>query len=244
MPNGLPRGLEQVLLKCLQKERRLRYANAADLAAALAPFGSADARVSLSRVTGMWSSSHSSPSSQHLLHDSGSVATTLTLAAESQASRGSDKQQTSNIGPAPAPKRGRSWIILASAAALVAAVIALSKRAPEAGGAASRPLVEEPAQTAAVIAPTPAQTPPVVPAAPASAQAPAERSAAPAAKVAARSAREPERLANKAPPAPVASVSVPEPQAPLVEPVAVPDAPPASGLGRSPEIERLIEQRR
>lgn len=244
MPNGLPRGLEQVLVKCLQKERRLRYANAADLAAALAPFGSADARVSLSRVTGMWSSSHSSPSSQHLLHDSGSVATTLTVAAESEASRVSDKQQTSNIGPAPAPKRGRSWVVLASAAALVAVIIGLSRRAPEAGGAASAPPAEELAPTAAVTSPASAQTPPVVVPAPVPVQAPAETSAAPPAKVAARPVREPERVADKAPPAPVGSVSVPASQAPPVQPAAVSEAPPASGLGRSPEIERLIEQRR
>jgi serine/threonine-protein kinase len=238
-PNGLPPGLEQVLLKCLQKERRLRYANAADLAAALAPFGSADARVSLSRVTGMWGSSHSS---QHVLHDSASVATTLTVSVKSGASRSSDKQQTSNIGPAPAPKRGRSWVILTTAVVLVAAVIGLSRRAPEARGAASAPPLVEPVQTA-IIAPMPPQAPAVMLPAPAPVQAPAEKSAEPAAKVVARPTRELERVPNKAAPAPVASVSVPPPQQP-VEAAAVPDAKPASALGRSAEIERLIEQRR
>ncbi|MEO8900164.1 MAG: serine/threonine-protein kinase [Polyangiaceae bacterium] len=49
----LPDGLGSVITRCLEKDRNHRYANAAELAVALAPFGSADARLSLSRVTGL-----------------------------------------------------------------------------------------------------------------------------------------------------------------------------------------------
>jgi eukaryotic-like serine/threonine-protein kinase len=235
VPGGLPRGLEQVLVKCLQKERRLRYANAADLAAALAPFGSEDARVSLSRVTGMWGSSHASPSSQRVLHDSGSVATTLTVAAEPEASRSSDKQKTSNIGPA-ATKRGRSWVILAGAAAVVLAVIALSRRSPD-PMAVSVPSVLEP--TAALVEAKPLD----MPAIPAPAVGTIENPPETAPKAAVRPLREPQRPAKPLPAiAPSAPGSVPAP-APVEAP-AVSETPPAGNLGRSAEIERLIERRR
>lgn len=238
VPGGLPRGLEQVLVKCLQKERRLRYANAADLAAALAPFGSEDARVSLSRVTGMWGSSLASPSPQRVLHDSGSVATTLTLAAESEASRSSDQKKTSNIGPAAAAKRGRSWVILAGAAAVVLAVIALSRHSRE-PVAASVPSVIEPRAALVEAKPldAPAEPPPVVPPI-------LEKAAEPAPRAALRPLREPERAASKPSPATAPSAALVTPEPAPVESPAVPETPPTGNLGRSAEIERLIERRR
>ncbi|HEX7452079.1 MAG TPA: protein kinase [Polyangiaceae bacterium] len=50
---SLPAGLQRVVARCLEKQRHQRYADAAELAAALAPFGGEDARLSLSRVTGL-----------------------------------------------------------------------------------------------------------------------------------------------------------------------------------------------
>ncbi len=50
---SLPKGLEQVIFCCLEKNRERRYKNAAELARALAPFGSEDARLSLTRVVGI-----------------------------------------------------------------------------------------------------------------------------------------------------------------------------------------------
>ena len=44
-----PEGLEKIILKCLQKDRNERYANVADLAAALVEFGPAAARESAER---------------------------------------------------------------------------------------------------------------------------------------------------------------------------------------------------
>ncbi|HET7540897.1 MAG TPA: protein kinase [Polyangiaceae bacterium] len=49
----LPEGLSDVIEKCLQKKREDRYANAAELATSLAPYGSEDARLSMHRVMGM-----------------------------------------------------------------------------------------------------------------------------------------------------------------------------------------------
>src|SRR4030095_15265886 len=51
--------LQAVITKCLQKDRNQRYPNAMELATALAPFGSNDARISLTRISGMWT--HVSP---------------------------------------------------------------------------------------------------------------------------------------------------------------------------------------
>ena len=47
---GAPEGLEKILLKCLQKQRKDRYDNVADLAAALVEFGPAGARDSAERT--------------------------------------------------------------------------------------------------------------------------------------------------------------------------------------------------
>jgi serine/threonine protein kinase len=49
----LPEGLSAIVAKCLEKKRESRYSNAVELATALAPFGSDDARLSLHRVTGL-----------------------------------------------------------------------------------------------------------------------------------------------------------------------------------------------
>jgi eukaryotic-like serine/threonine-protein kinase len=46
-----PAGLEEVILKCLQKDRTLRYGNVADFAVALAPFGPKRSRTSVERIS-------------------------------------------------------------------------------------------------------------------------------------------------------------------------------------------------
>jgi serine/threonine protein kinase len=60
---ALPAGLELVVARCLEKQRDKRYGDAAELAAALAPFGSADARLSLSRILGLSRPRSSTPTS-------------------------------------------------------------------------------------------------------------------------------------------------------------------------------------
>ena len=59
----LPDGLEQVVARCLEKQRDRRYGDAAELAVALAPFGSDDARLSLSRIIGLSRPRLSTPTS-------------------------------------------------------------------------------------------------------------------------------------------------------------------------------------
>jgi eukaryotic-like serine/threonine-protein kinase len=246
MQYELPLGLEQVLRRCLEKERSLRYANAAELAAALAPFGSDDARVSLARVAGIWGSSH--PSSGSLaLHDSGSCTTTLTVAAAPTASRSADKHDTSNIGPVAAPPRRRSWVVLVGAAALVLAIMALSHSTADPHKSAATALAIEVMPAPAVVdAPTAHDSPPPAFAPSGPLPTSAKRAAASAAPVA--SPQRPMSGAERAPvkspaaPVPMPSALLPETQASQAPPSS--SARPGSGLGRSVEIERLIEQRR
>lgn len=238
VPSPLPKGLEQVLRKCLEKDRHFRYANAAELAAALAPFGTEDARVSLTRVNGM-SMQHTSP--HHVTHDSGSVATTLTVASAPDSSgRGkADRRDTSNIGPVAA-RRGRSWIVLSGAVAAVLIVVALSRQGPAPPPPELVPVTPAALPGAASVVPA---VPPVA--------APSEREAllAPSGRAStptnppARARglrREIAQGSGKPLPAVATRVSAVEPPLPSV----VEQAPPESRLGRSVEIERLIEQRR
>ncbi len=50
---SMPEGLEAVIARCLAKNRDQRFENAVALAVALAPYGSEDARLSLTRVSGL-----------------------------------------------------------------------------------------------------------------------------------------------------------------------------------------------
>ncbi len=49
----VPRGLEAVILKCLERDRRNRYTNVAELAVALLEFGPKRAKASVERITGI-----------------------------------------------------------------------------------------------------------------------------------------------------------------------------------------------
>ena len=66
----LPPGLDAVILRCLEKDRTHRYANVAELAAALLPFGGEGAQTSASRsarMLGMAPLTGSSPALSHSL---------------------------------------------------------------------------------------------------------------------------------------------------------------------------------
>jgi serine/threonine-protein kinase len=259
VPAPLPDGLERVLGKCLEKDRTLRYANAAELATALAPFGSADARMSLSRVSGMLGSQSSIPALTRALPvDPASCTATLEVPTDPVASP--DHRRTSNIGavastPAPAPRR--SWFILAAAAVAVAAVVALRPQpstAPAAGVTPSK----SPVAAAAAVLPAPRVLPPGVeassgavaalPVLPRPEVTPAEHVATPSAVAAPHRAAPThavERVSLVSAPVSVsdAAPATTEPARVAAPPVASEPAPNA-GLGRSAEIERLIEQRR
>jgi hypothetical protein len=79
----LPSGLRDAIMRCLEKDRRLRFANAAELAEALAPWGGQDARTSASRVTGLHASSSTMAVTRNILDPMGSASTTLPVSRES-----------------------------------------------------------------------------------------------------------------------------------------------------------------
>jgi len=97
VPDTLADGLEAVLCKCLEKERSRRYANAGELAAALAPFGSDDSRMSLSarqRHAGVElvvpGAHERHPVDKHRLR--------ATLDVAGQTAKTTDERRTSDIG--------------------------------------------------------------------------------------------------------------------------------------------------
>lgn len=258
---ALPDGLSEIVAKCLQKKREDRYMNAAELATALAPFGSDDARLSLYRVTGLTRSPASPrPSSSGPATVVGDALptydTTLPVPVD-LAPRAADAQPASGARRVPAdppPRSGRAAYALGTAAVAAIGLLLWSLARPtephaasptpakaafgsmgsalEAGPlSASRvPTATTAAGLSAAAAP-PAPLPPSAPKSqPAGASAEsanpktAQRRGAAAAERRAKIAPEPEPSTSPAPPPPA-----PEPE--------------ASGLGPSPLIEKLIEQR-
>jgi eukaryotic-like serine/threonine-protein kinase len=246
----LPEGLEEVLKKCLEKSRTSRYANAAELATALARFGSLDARMSLTRVTGMQSLPSPQSPGPRIVSDSGSACTTtLAVAGEAPPTQRDEVSVKSLAGPQPK----RSWVVVAGTAAIVAVAFGLRGLG---GPDATPPKVSAPP----VVAPKavmPAE--PIVPKAeaPGVVAAPAPSPAAPLRQAPTATTRAPEKVAPKAPRAVdvfPAALRAPEPPSAAKPPAAAaeipakdqPDQPvsPDSKAGRSEEIERLIESRR
>ncbi len=137
---GLPSGLEGVVLRCLEKDRARRFQNMAEMAEALAPFGTAGARTSLERIRGMLGVAAGPVSAVDFgAPSTGSVDGTASTAVAWQNQTGSKRGGKVAIG------------VGASAAALVAVVgaaLALHKSpAPPAAAAAA----QAPATTAAPI---------------------------------------------------------------------------------------------
>jgi hypothetical protein len=268
VPSRVPRGLEQVLRKCLEKERANRYNNAAELAAALAPFGSEDARMSAQRVSGMFGSQSSLPAvTKAVSVDEADCEPTLDVAGETSRNSpetGSGRHRRIGDGgavaPAAPPPANRNWLVIGVAALAIGAVFVL--RSPTSSSpprAAVAPAAAPVARSEAALATPPAIAP--------------EASAMPKAAV---PAAEPAHEADKPkPPAVVATANPAAPEAPAHEPHVAPAAKPretqpaslqvapaaeppatakpepapadaasASSLGRSEEIERLIQDRR
>ncbi len=77
----VPLGVEEVILKCLQKDRAKRYANVAELAVALAPFGPKRAKASVERISrviqaaGLSESALALPPSSEATSSSGATGT-------------------------------------------------------------------------------------------------------------------------------------------------------------------------
>jgi eukaryotic-like serine/threonine-protein kinase len=264
VPSTLPNGLEAILRKCLEKDRNARYANAAELATALAPFGSDDSRVSLGRVAGMFNSNSSIPALSRSVALQDPAACTATLEVPGAMRQNADERRTGDLGAvASTPKvgSGRSWLVVAAAALVILAVFALrspltSAPRPSAPGAVAAPPAAAAPVPEAAAAPLPfveaAPAVPVLGAAPSAAarpSVPAENFAsaphpmelARASVRTANPATEPAHLATA--PAAVAAAPAPEP-AVTAAPAAAPEPSATPGLGRSAEIERLIQERR
>jgi len=269
VPSTLPKGLERILRKCLQKDRTLRYANAGELATALAPFGSDDARMSLARVTGLLSSQSSIPAlSRSIPQDPSACTATLEVPVE-EAPQGSDDRRTSNLGgiaSAPPPARpGRSWFILAAVAVGILGVYVLRVAVPGAapssgvavsGGVAALAQRKAPLPVAAASASAHAgeTEPPHVTTVTAPALSPSVTLPHFVDPIPAPSARRATKLETTTATSGAAGtkikVTAPFPVrqvAPSAEPAKAEEPAAATepvGSGRSAEIERLIEQRR
>ncbi|HTQ04974.1 MAG TPA: serine/threonine-protein kinase [Polyangiaceae bacterium] len=85
----LPEGLEAAILHCLEKDRTRRFANVAELAAALAPFGSANAARSAERVSKVLSAAGISSSQLEIPGGNSAEASTQSSWGKSTQKRGS-----------------------------------------------------------------------------------------------------------------------------------------------------------
>ncbi len=142
LPEKLPDGLERVVLKCLEKERDFRFANAAELANALARYGSADARMSLTRVSGMFASSSSFPAlTRAIAADPAVCDPTLDVSSGSSAAAAArqhavtqvanpDSHATNDI-QGKRPRASTKPRIALAAVALLGAVAFFATRAPQ-----------------------------------------------------------------------------------------------------------------
>jgi serine/threonine protein kinase len=143
----LPDALQAVIFRCLEKSRERRFANVADLAAALAPFGAPSAQRSADRIS-------------RVLGAAG-IPSTPNLGVVANAS--TDANTSSNWGASQTPKKSRAPLFIALLAGLLVLggglMLVLQKRA--AVESAAEPPVS------AVVAPVLAQSAPMSTAAPA-----------------------------------------------------------------------------
>jgi eukaryotic-like serine/threonine-protein kinase len=205
----VPAGLEQVILKCLEKDRNNRYANVAELAIALADFGPSRSRASvvkISRVIQNAGLSASGSAPLFSLAPSKPPPGGLTMASWGQTNRGSRGI------------RGKAWLLGGGALAIVAigagtAMLVGRASAPASVGPATglvtplAPLAVTPAATTTDLAPPAPAMAPDAAAAPVVAAATLAGAAPPAvaAKAApAKAAATKKAAAKPAPPPPAA----------------------------------------
>jgi eukaryotic-like serine/threonine-protein kinase len=249
LPSPLPPGLEQVIGKCLEKDRSQRYSDAAELAVALAPFGSDDARMSLSRVRGTLSSMSSLPALVSSIPADGRSSVTMRVTTDpalpQAVTETGNIRTTANINAAVQPRPGGSWLVLGAVALIMLGAFALKSLEPTRAVPVALPKLHAPAAAAAL---------PTVVVAPQSSAAPAPLSAS----AAAAPLSKPDVVARKqatATPQSLAAVNAKKSALGATPPSSEPAAhhedssvvskPAADATpGRSQEIERLIQQRR
>ena len=143
----VPAGLEAVILQCLQKDRRRRFANAAELAAALAPFLPERGAALAARVASVLGVATAPVRATEPLDADPPRSKGVRAAAETPAARDRSRPREATPPVAPRANAGR-WAVLAGVAALlVAATITALVVLDRPGPGASTPRIDAPDAT-------------------------------------------------------------------------------------------------
>jgi eukaryotic-like serine/threonine-protein kinase len=142
----LPESLEAVVLHCLEKNREHRFANVADLAFALAPFGGAVAQRSADRIS-------------RVLGAAGIPSSPVAVASAASLRAGSSTN--TNFGGSGESKKSRAPLVLAlvTVAAVLGGLGWFATHRHSALDSAAEPLTSKPALAVAVEAAPPVPTP-------------------------------------------------------------------------------------
>jgi serine/threonine-protein kinase len=173
---GLPPGLEQVVLRCLEKSRDRRYQNISDLAEALAPFAPPRARLSIERIHGTLGPP-SAPASSPMLPE---PTPAPVLATSVRKSGSTVAEWQSDSATRKHGSRATIGVAVFAGVAVLVGAVALLRRSPApaaapvavsvptaaapAAAAATKAAAEAPLQVASppLSAPTASAAPPVV----------------------------------------------------------------------------------
>jgi serine/threonine-protein kinase len=204
---GMPPGLEQVVLRCLEKQRDTRFQTIGDLAEALSPFAPPRARLSIERIHGMLGPPSPPPPS------SADLAPALAASVRRSGSTVAEWQSDSSAKHA---NRTPIGVAAAAAVALVVGIVVVVARRSPAPATSPSPAVAPAASAAPTASTTPAtksaeptaEAPPAPPSAtaPPPVSAPTAAPAAPSAAAAIhRPPPAPHPTGSSAPPAAVAA---------------------------------------
>jgi serine/threonine-protein kinase len=234
---ALPAGLQRVVARCLEKQRDRRYGDAAELAAALAPFGSEDARLSLSRVAGLSRPRVSTPTSMTRGFPNDDPTLPVAIEPPSPPPQSAGTSGVRKVVSGPGSRRLRLELGGVAAVAILGSAIWLGLRESKPNALASSPSAA--IRTATLQATPPAALAPIAPIQTDTGVVNTETT--PPSKALAPTAQPPSKphkhaltsVANAQTPSPIVSTETKPPAAEST----------AGDLGSSALIERLIEQR-